>query len=105
MESFSAGRLAVDARVGVFPGNFNLPDRTTYLTNRTQKQVISFLSDDDPVQFEEEACRKHLLQTPIKVHVEVCVDVATSEESPSSDQGFVITSIVSSPSISQNPDL
>ena len=64
---------------------------------------MSFLSDDDPLHLEEEACRKHLLQTPIKVRVEVCVDVATSEKPPSSDQGLVTTSTVSSPSVPQSP--
>jgi len=66
---------------------------------------MSFLSDDDSVQLEEEAYRKHLLQTPIRVRVEVCVDVATSEKSPSSDQGFVTTSTVTSPSVPESPDL
>ena len=66
-------------------------------------QVTSFLSDDDPLHLEEEVCRKHLLQTPIKVRVEVCVDIATSEQPHSLDHEFVTTSKVSSPSVPQSP--
>ena len=66
---------------------------------------MSFLSDDDPVHLEEEAYRMHLLQTPVEVRVEVCVDVAASGMSPSSYQEFVTTNTISSPSDPRCRDL
>jgi len=85
-----------------------IPLAATYLTCWTQKQVMAFLSDDDPVRLEEEACRMHLLSTQVevRVEVEVCVGVAASGMSPSSCQEFVTTNTIttSSPPAPQRPD-